>query len=261
MHHAAMSSPIAAIVFLAILPVVWLGYAAWRWQKTSFTLLEFSVHFLATLLVRFLWRAQVAPFPFPRGTGMVLISNHRSSVDPLFFGISMHWPGHWMVAKEYCEHPKFRWFLKLAQVIPTNRGGIDTAATKTAIRYAAQGDVVGMFPEGRINITRELMLPGRPGAILVALKAKVPILPCYVEGAPYGGTAGSPLLMPARVRVRFGPLIDLSPYFDRELDNGELGQLMLRCLKEIARLARRPDFEPQIAGRQWKPASQDAILG
>ena len=32
-------------------------------------------------------------------------------------------------------------------------GGIDTAATKTAIRLAQAGELVGMFPEGRINDT------------------------------------------------------------------------------------------------------------
>lgn len=256
-----MDSDFLAIAFLMLLPLVLAVQIVRKRRQTAFGWLEFLVHFLATLLVRLLWGAKVTPFPFPKGQGMVLVCNHRSSVDPLFIGISMNWSGHWMVAKEYCIHPGFRWFLNLAQVIPTNRGGVDTAATKTAIRYAAQGEVVGMFPEGRINITRELMIPCRPGAVLVALKARVPIVPCYIQGSPYGGTAWSPLLMPARVKVKIGRPIDLSEYYDRELPNGELARLMTRCLQEIAIMAGRPDFEPRIAGRRWKPAEQEVGIG
>ena len=29
-------------------------------------------------------------------------------------------------------------------------------------------------------------------------------------------------------------------------------------LKEIARLAGREDFEPQLAGRRWKPGSEES---
>ena len=49
-----------------------------------------------------------------------------------------------------------------------------------------------MLPEGRINTTDEFMLPVRPGAIVVALKAGAPIVPCYIEGAPYRGNPLEP---------------------------------------------------------------------
>ena len=69
-----------------------------------------------------------------------------------------------MVAKEYCEHPLFGWAFRILGSIPVNRSGVDTAATKLAVRYAKQGDLVGMFPEGRINISKSVLMPGRPGA-------------------------------------------------------------------------------------------------
>ena len=108
-----------------------------------------------------------------------------------------------------------------------------------------------MFPEGRINRTEEFMLPGRPGAILVALKARVPILPCYIDGAPYGGHVVSPLWMTARVRVRFGEPLDLAPYYDHEPDGELLGRLCREAMAAIARLAGRDDFQPRLAGRRW----------
>jgi 1-acyl-sn-glycerol-3-phosphate acyltransferase len=114
------------------------------------------------------------------------------------------------------------------------------------------------LPEGRINTTDELMLPVRPGAIVVALKAGAPIVPCYIEGAPYRGTPWSPFLMRARARVRYGQPIDLSPYYGREKDGELVRNLLVQCVKAIADLAGQPDFEPRLAGRQWKPGAGES---
>ena len=247
-----------AIAWLAIVALALPAWIAYCWSRTSFSFVQLGLSFLATLLVRLLWGTRRSgKFPLRKGEGVVVVCNHRGSVDPFFFQTCLTWPSHWMVAKEYFAHPFFGWFLKQAECIPTNRGGIDTAATKGAIRLAAEGGVVGMFPEGRINMTDSLMLPCRPGAVLVALKARVPILPCYIQGSPYAGTAWSPLLMCAQVRLKFGPLIDLSPYFGRESEAGLVPELMLRCLREIGKLAGRDDHEPQLSGKKWKPSAEE----
>ncbi|HEV3416946.1 MAG TPA: hypothetical protein VG056_09045, partial [Pirellulales bacterium] len=95
--------------------------------------------------------------------------------------------------------------------------------------------------------------PGRPGAALVALRARVPVIPCYISGAPYDGTTVGPLFMSARVQVIVGDLIDLSEFYGREKEPGVTVELTKQFLKEIARLAGANDFKPQVAGRNWKP--------
>ena len=157
-----------------------------------------------------------------------------------------------MVAKEYCVHPLLAWFFRAVRAIPVSRGGIDTAATKMAIRLAEEGELVALFPEGRINISEQLLMPGRPGAALIALRARVPVVPCYCEGRPTRHHAGG-AVMPAHVRLVIGPPIDLSPYYGRGNDREVLEELTLEFLRAIARLAGRPDFEPSLAGRFYKP--------
>jgi 1-acyl-sn-glycerol-3-phosphate acyltransferase len=246
-----------AVVFLIALlalPLVW-GLRALK--KPTLTYFQSFLWGLAWLLVRFQWRASLpGRLPIPDGQGAIVVSNHRSSVDPFFVQVATDRKVHYMVAREYCEHPAFGWFLRTCEVIPVGRGGVDTAATKTALRLVSKGELVGMFPEGRINMTDQLLLPGRPGAVLIALKARVPILPCYVEGSPYHRTSWSPFLMRARVKVKFGQPIDLSEYYGREQEEGVLPTIMLRCLKAIAELAGQPEFEPSIAGRNWKPTNE-----
>lgn len=221
--------------------------------RSTYTMTQCVLWIVAKVLSRVLWRVHIeGQFPALAGTGAVVIANHRSSVDPFFIQTVMDHVIHWMVAREYVNHPLFGWFLRQTEAIPVNRSGIDTAATKLAIRIVEKGGVVGMFPEGRINRSQQLMQSVRPGAIVVALRGHGQIVPCYIEGSPYAGTAWSPFLMRARVRVRFGQPIDLSAYLDRVNDSQVARELLTKCVKEIATLADQPDFEPTIAGRNWK---------
>lgn len=202
------------------------------------------------LICRILWRANVRePLPVAPDAGAVIVANHRSSVDPCFIEIATNRVVHWMVAREYFAYPGLGRFLRLAESIPTNRGGVDTQATKLAIRYAEKGELVGIFPEGRINQTPALLLPGRSGAALIALKARVPVIPCYIEGAPYDGTALGCLLTPAKVTMRMGQPLDFSACYGRETEREVLELVTRRILTAIAELAGRPDFQPQLAGR------------
>jgi 1-acyl-sn-glycerol-3-phosphate acyltransferase len=244
---------VVAIGFLILLCTAIVSAGVIGFIRSPYSPAQTILWVLALLLVRILWRAKLPGwFPVAPGDGVVVVCNHRSSIDPFFVQVCCRRPMHWMVAREYCEHFAFRWFLKKCEVIPVRRGGVDTASTKAAIRIASQGGHVGMLPEGRINHGDEFMLPVRPGAILVALKARVPILPCYIHGAPYGGTVLSPLFMTARASLKFGELIDLSPYYDRLDEPGLVRDLTIKVVKEIARLAARHDFEPTLAGRRWR---------
>jgi 1-acyl-sn-glycerol-3-phosphate acyltransferase len=138
-------------------------------------------------------------------SGAVLVANHRCSIDPFFVQLIAGRRVHWMVAGEYFKTPLIGRLLRAFEAIPTNRGGIDTKAIKRAIALAASGRFVGMFPEGRINRTQSPLLSIRPGAATVALRAGVPLVPIWIEGAPVGPSVLSPLLKPAKVRVFVGP--------------------------------------------------------
>lgn len=240
-----------ALAFLATALVIWLFYLR---LFSRFAPHQAIIWGLCYLITRWQWRARLpANLPIPEETGAVLVCNHRSSVDPFFLQTVSPRKIYWMVAREYCVHPIFGLFLRMCEVIPVGRGGVDTAATKTALRHTAGGGLVGMFPEGRINMTEQLLLPCRPGAAVVAMKSRVPMLPVYIQGSPYRKTAWSPFFMRAKVVVRVGPLIDISEYYGREGETEIVQLIMLRVLKAIAVLAEQPDFEPQLAGRNWKP--------
>lgn len=248
-----------SIAVLLLLAAGLVAYSYRVFRRYRYTPAQFPIYMLNLAMTRVLWRARIeGRLPFGPGQGAVIVSNHIGPIDPAFIALASGRPVHWLVASEYFKHPPYSWSLRVLQCIPVNRGGIDTAATKLAVRYASQGDLVGLFPEGRINTSGNLLLPGRPGAALVAIKARVPVVPCYVEGSPYDGTAFGFFILPAKTRIKVGKPIDVAEYLHRDGDKDMLEELTRRFMIEIARLAGRPDFEPELAGRNWKPAKATA---
>ena len=228
-------------------------YAVVLLRRSPFGPLQSLLFGINHLMTRILWRARVVgKLPLAVGEGGVIVSNHRCPADPSFVYLTTSRTVHWMVAREYCEHPAGAWFFRATKSIPTGRGGVDTTAIKMAIRYVARGELVGLFPEGKLNITDQVLLPGRLGAALIALKTRAAVVPCYIDGSPYDGSILGCLFMPARVEIRIGPRIDLSEYFDRHADRQVLESVTRRFLTEIARLAGEPDYKPQLVGRSRK---------
>jgi len=230
-----------------------LAWAAWRKASQShFRPKHYPIYLVGQFLTRILWRARVVGrMKWVENRGAVVVCNHRGPIDPAFVGLACDGPVHWMVAKEYFSYPLFGPMLRYLEAVPTGRRGIDTAATKQILRYAGSGEMVGVFPEGRINTTDQVLLPGHTGAVVIALKARVPIVPCFVSGSPYDPVKMHGFLFKrARTVLRIGEPIDLTPYFDRADDRDVQEELTRRVLKAIAALAGRPDYEPELIARR-----------
>jgi 1-acyl-sn-glycerol-3-phosphate acyltransferase len=247
-----------AIVILVALGLALVGWVLAMFRRTSYTWSQFPWFYPFNLvLARILWRAKVSgSFDIPDNQGAVIVCNHIGPIDPSFIALTTNRVIHWMVAKEYCVHPAMGWFFRIMRAIPVNRRGIDTAATKLAIRYASAGGLVGMFPEGRINEKGTVLLPGRPGAALVALKARVPVVPCYLTGAPNDGTSFGAFFTPAKAHIRIGKPLDISEFYGRDHEKEVLEEVTRRFMIAMAHLAGVMDYQPELAGRRWRTAKE-----
>lgn len=247
---------ILAVVVPCTCLVAILLWAAHELRKSPYTLPQGMLYFFNLLLCRILWRLQIhGRIDIPRDQGAILACNHRGSHDPVFTQLASDRVVSWFVAREYCEMPGVGHLLAIANTIPANRGGIDIKALRMAMRVTAKGGFVGMVPEGRINATDQLMLPGRPGVAMVALNSRVPVIPCFLANVPYDGTFWGCIFMPAKVHLTVGQPLDFSAYYGRAKEREVLVEVTTTIMKRIAELGGYPDFQPVMAGRDWKTSA------
>lgn len=152
----------------------------------------------------------------PRHGPAILVCNHVSGLDPLLLQSACPRLIVWMMAREYYEISILNFLFRNIDAIPVERSGRDMAATRAALRALADGRIVGIFPEGKIETDHEL-LPFQTGVALMAIKTGVPVYPAYVDGTQRGKEMLDAFLWPNRVRLSFGPAVE----FDRSATSKE----------------------------------------
>jgi 1-acyl-sn-glycerol-3-phosphate acyltransferase len=179
--------------------------------------------------------------PFPEAGAALIIANHRSPVDPIFIWMGHHLSSRsqviriigFMTAREYYEVPGVKWICETMECIPVDRDGKDTAPTREALRHLKKGQLLALFPEGKINLGDEL-ISGTPGVAWLALTARVPIFPVFIHNAPLGLTMVQPFYDFRRVHVSYGEAIDLSEYFGRRKTHELLVEVTDRLMQQLA---------------------------
>lgn len=117
----------------------------------------------------------------PEG-GAVLCGNHTSFLDPILvlLSVTKKVQLHIVAKAELFRIPVLNWILKGIGVIPVKRGMSDITAFKSCLRVLKDQQPLLIFPEGtRVKEGEEI--DGRPGAVVMAARANVPVVPIYIE--------------------------------------------------------------------------------
>jgi len=140
---------------------------------------------------------RLPPGPF------ILAANHSSMLDWLFVARFVARPVRFVLSREFFDQRGVTWAYRSLGVIPIRDGAIELSAVRQLLTTLKRGEIVGVFPEGRI--TRDgALAPGEPGIIAMAARAGVPIVPAGVRGAFEAFPRDARLPLPRPVRVRFG---------------------------------------------------------
>jgi len=89
-------------------------------------------------------------------------------------------------------------------VSPGGSGGV--GGLRGALRALREGQVVGIFPEGRV-VPAGSGSAVHPGAAMLCVRAGAPVVPVEIHGSSVAWPHGRGWPGPARVRVRFRPAI------------------------------------------------------
>lgn len=143
----------------------------------------------------------------PKEGGVILCSNHIHAFDSVLYVTRIKRMVYAM-AKEELFNTKFKnWFMRAMGVFPVKRDSVASEeAINVAVDHLNNGDILMIFPEGTRNGLDKGVKP-KKGVALIALKAKVPIVPMAMVGT---------FKLFSKIKIRIGKPMDISKYYPKE---------------------------------------------
>jgi 1-acyl-sn-glycerol-3-phosphate acyltransferase len=147
---------------------------------------EFLMRFICWLLVHTFYRLDKSGLDNIPGKGpAVLVCNHVSFVDPLVLLAASPRPIRFVMDHRIFRTPIISFVFRTGKAIPIasakeDEGLLNEAYEKVA-EALANGELVGIFPEGRITDSGELY-PFRGGIRRIVERTPVPVIPLALKG-------------------------------------------------------------------------------
>lgn len=168
----------------------------------------------------------------------IIAANHHNYLDGVVLGLAVPEPIAFMVMpRVYRATPLHRPFHDRIGSIPINLERPDVGGLRRALSALERGAIIGIFPEGPFSV-RGRLEHGLPGVGLLALRARIPVVPAAIQGT-YEALHGRRFYLPRRhpVRVRFGP----PRRFHADVDRGRPARAAAtrRIMDDIAALLDR----------------------
>jgi 1-acyl-sn-glycerol-3-phosphate acyltransferase len=133
-----------------------------------------------------------------------------------------------MAKEELFKVPVLAQAIKLYGAYPVSRGSTDRTTIRAALEYLENGWAVGVFLQGTRTPDGKITQPKR-GALLLAAKAKAPILPVSLWGSEKILPKGSSIPRAVPLTIRIGQLIDAPTSSNKE----ELEAITQKCAAVI----------------------------
>lgn len=147
---------------------------------------EFLMRFLCWLLVHTVYRVDKRGLQhIPEEGPALIVCNHVSFVDPLVIMASSPRPIRFVMDHQIFRTPVLSYVFRHAKAIPIAPAKVDGKLLERAYDEVAkaleEGELVGIFPEGRITDTGELY-PFRGGVSRILERTPVPVVPMALRG-------------------------------------------------------------------------------
>jgi len=152
-----------------------------------FTLVpEFLMRFMVWILIHSVYRVRKSGVEhIPDEGPAVLVCNHVSYVDPLVISAVCRRPVRWVMDHRIFRFPLLSFFFRTVRAIPIAPAKEDPAALERAYdaiaAALADGELVGIFPEGRLTSDGE-MAEFRAGIRQIVERTPVPVIPMALSG-------------------------------------------------------------------------------
>ena len=152
-------------------------------MKYKYTLFYKIVKPILKVIVKVLYRPTIVGLENIPKTGRILLAgNHTKWLDPVTLVAMTNRPVHFMAKKELFDSKKTSWIVKGMGCIPVNRKVKDKNVLETAYKYLENECCVGIFPEGTINRTDDVIMPFKMGAVKACSQTNTKLVPFIITG-------------------------------------------------------------------------------
>ena len=131
----------------------------------------------------------------------IVVANHVSGLDPLLLIAASRRPLRFLIATEEYQRPILHWLFRLAGCIPVDRKGRPQQALRAARRALEQGEVLALFPHGRIHLDTDPPRPIKGGSVRLAAWSEAAIYPVRIDGVKAQGKVLLAPFTPDRVTL------------------------------------------------------------
>ena len=147
---------------------------------------EFLLRFLAWLLIHTFYKLKKRGIEhIPHEGAALVVCNHVSFVDPVILMAISPRPIRFVMDHRIFRMPIISFIFRHSRAIPIAPAKEDPEMMEQAFAEVARaldaGELVGIFPEGRITDTGELY-PFRPGTARILERNPVPVIPLALQG-------------------------------------------------------------------------------
>ncbi len=174
----------------------------------------------------------------PLEGGVLLVCNHQSFFDPILATLALPRECHYMARDTLFRNRWFRRLIESLNAFPVKRGSVDVGAIKQTFRRLKNGALVTIFPEATRTLDGSVR-PMQPGVVLIARKARVPLVPTLILGAYEAWPRQSALPRPAPVIIAYGEPLWPEQMKDRS-EHDCITIVRDRILEMMARYRRHP---------------------
>lgn len=152
-------------------------------------------------------RLQHDPLPLPPSGPAIVVANHVSGLDPLIMIAASSRPLRFIIAREQHDRWWLKWLFVAAGCIPVERSANPRAALIAARRALERGEVIALFPHGRIYLDDQPAPELKRGVAHLGEMVGAPVFPLRIEGIRGQGHTVAAVFLRSRVLVRcFAPL-------------------------------------------------------
>ena len=147
---------------------------------------EFLMRFLVWILIHSVYRLRKTGLEnIPDEGAAIVVCNHVSYVDAMVINAGCRRPIRWVMDHQIFKIPVVSFVFRTAKAIPIAPAHEDAAmlerAYETIARELADGQLVGIFPEGHLTADGE-MREFRGGISKILERSPVPVIPMALSG-------------------------------------------------------------------------------